>query len=229
MYKKTLSVIGVVLLLFVLQSCQSKPEKALLERYFHAITLNDVTTMSTIAIEPVAIKMQGWKIVSVGEEKIEPASLPELDRKEKELKKKVEDHVGPTVEADDALYAAKEKLAATRTRAARRAAQKEVDAAQAKFDKEREIHKQLQKAYNEARAAAAREEEIATFSLGAGELPNIRDMQGEVYSKDVEVAIETESGTKNYNFRLRRYVLKDESLNRTYRGRWIIVAIEPLT
>jgi len=229
MPKKTLSVIGVVLLLFILQSCASKPEEGVLKRYFHAMSLNDVTTMSTIALEPVAMEATGWKIVNVEEEKVQTAVLPELDKMERENKRKLEEHVGPTMDADDGLYEAKERLKAARTRAARRAAQKAVDEAQVIFDEEREIHRQLQKAYNDAKAAGAREEEISGFSLGAGDVPNIRSMQGEVQSKEVEVKIETKSGEKNYNFWLRRYSLRDEALNRTYRGRWVIIVIEPLS
>jgi len=184
--------------------------------------------MSTIALEPVAMEATSWKIVKASDEEIEPANLPDLEKMEKEFKKKLEEHVGPTVDADDALYAAKEKLRTARTRAARRAAQREVDDAQVKFEEEREIHRQLQRNYNEAKAAAGREEEISTFSLGAGELPNIREMQGEVHSKEVEVRVVTETGTKDYNFWLRKYDLSDETLARSFRGRWIIVAIEPL-
>jgi hypothetical protein len=228
MFRKSLPVIGIVLLLFLLQSCAQKPEEGVLKRYFHAVSLNDVTTMSTIALEPTAMEATSWKIVKASEEKINPANLPELEKMEKEFKKKLEEHVGPTVDADDALYAAKEKLRTARTRAARRAAQREVDEAQVKFDEEREIHRQLQRNYNEAKAAAAREEEISTFSLGAGELPNIRELQGEVHSKEVEVMLQTKAGTKSYNFWLRMYDLRDETLGRHFRGRWIIVAIEPL-
>jgi len=228
MLRKSLPWIGVVLILFLLQSCAQKPEEGLLKRYFHAVSLKDVTTMSTMALEPVSIEAVSWKIAKVSGERIDPAGLPELDKMEKEYKKKLEEHVGPTVDADDALYAAKENLRTARTRAARRAAQKEVDEAQIKFDEEREIHRQLQKNYNEAKAAAAREEEISAFSLGAGELPNIREMQGDVHSRDVEVRVVTKTGTKDYNFWLRKYDLKDETLGRTFRGRWIIVAIEPL-
>jgi hypothetical protein len=229
MLRKNLPVIGIVLLLFLLQSCAQKPEESLLKRYFHAVSLNDVTTMSTMALEPVALEATSWKIVKASEENINPANLPELEKMEKDYKKKLEEHVGPTVDADDALYGAKEKLRTARTRAARSAAQREVDAAQVKFDEEREIHRQLQRNYNEAKAAAAREEEISTFSLGAGDLPNIREMQGEVHSMEVEVMLETKTGAKNYSFWLRRYNLRDETLGRAYRGRWIIVVIEPLS
>jgi hypothetical protein len=229
MLRKSLPMIAIVLLLFLLQSCAQKPEEGVLKRYFHAVSLNDVTTMSTIALEPVDMEATSWKIVKGSEERVNPANLPELDKLEKDYKKKLEDHVGPTVDADDALYAAKEKLRTARTRAARSAAQREVEEAQVKFDEEREIHRQLQRNYNEAKAAAAREEEISSFSLGAGELPNIREMKGEVRAKEVEVMIQTEAGAKNYNFWLRKYDLSDETLGRHFRGRWIIVVIESLS
>ncbi|MFQ6108310.1 MAG: hypothetical protein ACE5L7_02000, partial [Candidatus Aminicenantales bacterium] len=182
-----------------------------------------------MALEPVSIEAKSWEILSVSEERMEPAKLPEMNQKEMELKKKLEDHVGPTLDAEDALYEAKEKLKNARTRAARRAAQKEVDEAQAKYDEERELHRQLQKDYNEAKAASQREEEIATFSLGTGSLPNIRDLKGEMYSKEVDVRAVGEEGAKDYRFYLRRYILHDETLDLTHRGRWIIVKIEGLS
>ncbi len=229
MLRKIFSVMGIILLLSVLNSCSSRPEQGLLKRYFSALTLNDRTTLSTMAIEPISIDAQnGWEIISVTEEKVEPAQLPEMERTEKELKKNLEDHVGPTLDLEDALYEAKEKQKNARTAAARRAAQKEVDEAQAKYDEERERHSELQKEYNDATAAARKEEETAEFSLGAGNLPNIRELTGNVHSMDVDVRARGESGSKDYRFYLKRYILTDETLNITHRGRWIIVKIEPL-
>ncbi len=77
-------------------------------------------TMSTMAVEPISIEVESWKIVSVTEENIAPATLPEMNKTELELKKKLEDHVGPVTDADDALYGAQEELKAARTGAARR-------------------------------------------------------------------------------------------------------------
>ena len=226
MRRKSLFVIGVILLLFILQSCKSKPEEALLKRYFNAIILNDVTTMSTMALEPISMDAQSWEIVSVSEEIVEPVSLPELNKKELELKKKVEDSVGITLDAKDELLDAEYELKQARTRAAKRAAQKKVKELQAKYDEIYENHQQLQKDYTEAKAATAREEQICSFSLGAGDLANIRDLTGQVHSKEVEIKVEGKSDTKNYKLYLRKYGLKDEVLNVNRRGRWIIVKFE---
>ena len=230
MKRKIPLIIGIMLLAFILQNCSQKPEKGLLKTYFHALSLNDMATMSKMALEPVAFEAGSWEIVNVSEEKIEPAVLPDLNKKELELKKKVEESVGITINARDDLDDAKYELDNARTRAAKRAAQKKIDELQAKYDEIYENHKQLQKDYNEAKAASAREEEITIFSLSAGELPNVRDFRGEVHSKSVDVKMVSKSGdAKTYRFYLRRYNLKYEALNIPHRGKWKIIKFEPLS
>jgi hypothetical protein len=229
MTRKGLGIIGLAMLFFILASCASKPEEALLKRYFNALQLRDVTTLSTMALEPVELEVASWQIISVTPEKVEPATLPELNKKELELKKQVEDHVGPTMDAKDALDVAQSELEAARTAGARAAAKKKVEEAQAKYDQEYNLHRELQKNYNEAKAASAKEEELTLFSLGMTQLPNVRDLTGTVHSKEVELKITDRAGNqKNYRFYLRRYELRDEATHMNYRGRWVIVKIEPI-
>lgn len=226
MKRKSLSAIGVILLLFVLQSCTSHPEEGLLKRYFNAIALNDVTTMSTIAVEPISMDVESWEIISVSEERIEPASLPEMNRLELELKKKVEESVGITMDAKDELLDAEYERDQARTRAARRAAQNKIKELQATYDEIYATHQQLQTDYNEAKAATAREEQIASFSLGAGDITNIRDLTGQVHSKEVDIKVVGKEATKNYRLYLRVFNLKDEVLNVNRRGQWKIIKFE---
>jgi len=228
MARKTCSILGIIILVCILNSCGAHPEEGLLKRYFSALNMNDRMTLSTMAIEPLAIDAEDWEILNVSEELIEEFKLPGMDVAEKELQKKLTDHVGPVQELDDELWAAKEDLKAARTGAARRAAQTRVNETQAKFDEERGIHSEMQKEANEAQAAARKEEEIAEFSLGVGSLPNIRSLTGELFSKEVDVRAVGQAGTKDYRFFLRRYVLEDEPLNLTHRGRWIIVKIDSI-
>lgn len=226
MKRKSLSAIGVILLLFVLQSCTSHPEEGLLKRYFNAISLNDVTTMSTMAVEPISMDVESWEIISVSEEKIEPTSLPEMNRLELELKKKVEESVGITLDAKDELLDAEYERDQARTRAARRAAQNKIKELQATYDEIYATHQQLQTDYNEAKAATAREEQIASFSLGAGDITNIRDLTGQVHSKEVDIKVVGKEATKNYRLYLRVFNLKDEVLNVNRRGQWKIIKFE---
>jgi hypothetical protein len=223
MRRKGLIVLGAIfLVVFALQGCKSNPEKTLLGTYFHAITLNDTATMSSMAVEPMSIDVESWRIVSVSEEKIEPAPLPDFN-------KKLEDHVGPVMDAEDALYTAQEEAKDARTGGARAAAKKKVDEAQLKFDQEREVHKQLQRDYNDSKAAAQREKDISQFSIGARDITNITDLQGTVYTKDVDVAITgKDKQEKTYRFNLKKYELKDEAANLTRRGAWKIIKFEPV-
>jgi len=229
MRKKGLIIIGALLVLVAFQSCSSKPEEGLLKRYFNAVRMNDNSTMSSMALEPLTMDVTGFNIVSVAAEKIEPAVLAGLSKQEAGLKRKLEEHVGPTIDAKDAVDVAKDELDTARTKAAKQAAQKKVDEMQVKYDQAFGLHKELQKGYNDAKTVAAREEEITAFSLGAKELVNIRDLTGDVHSKEIVLKIKTrDAGDKNYKLFMRSYILKDEATNLKYNGRWVIVKFEQL-
>ncbi len=226
MRRKSLSLIGVTLLLLALQSCQPEAEEGLLKRYFKAISLNDVTTMSNMALEPVSLDVKNWEIVSVSEEKVAPPLLPELNKIESAWRKKVKESVTIVLDVKDSLLDAEYEKDMGRTRSARRVAQKRVNELQAKYDQLYAYHQQLQKDYNAAKYAAQIEEEATSFSLGAGDISRIRYLTGNVHFKEVEVRVEGKSGTKNYKFHLRKYDLKDESLNVKRQGGWKIVDYE---
>lgn len=229
MRRKSLIAVGVVLALISLQSCNSNPEQSLLKSYFHAVSLNDVSTMSTMAVDPLKIEAASWTITKAGETKIEPASLAELAKAEVDLKKQQDVHVPVTLDAKDVLDVAKDEYNSARTAAAKAAAKAKMDAAQTKYDDEYKIHQGIIRKYGEAKAATAREEEITTFSLGAGQLPNVRDLKGEVNSKEVEVQIKEKGGAvKNFKITIRMYNLKDEAANIPHRGRWIITKFEQI-
>lgn len=229
MRRKSLFVLVLVIVLFSLQSCKTHPEQGLLARYFDAMTMKDVMTMSTMALEPMTIEWSAWKILTVSEEQIVPASLPDLNKLELDSKKKMDGHVTPTLEAKDAVDFAKDEYDSARTAAAKAAAKKKVDDAQKKFDEETNLHNELKKAYNEAKAAASREEEITSFSLGAGQLANIRDLKGTVHTKDVDVEVKAKNGsTENWRLNLKMYRLKDETLNLPHNGRWVIIKQEQI-
>ncbi len=210
-------------------SCKSSPEKGLLERYFHAVTLNDVTTLSTMAIEPMTLEVDKWAVTKASEEKIEPAKLPDLNAQEMDIKKKMEGHIEPVMKAKDVLDAAKDEYDTARTGGARAAAKAKVDAAQKAYDDEYALHNDLKKGYNDAKAAAQKEEDITTFSLGAGQLASIRDLKGEIHSKDVEIAVTAKDGSvKNFAVQMIKYNLKDEALNLAHRGRWVILGFKAI-
>jgi len=227
MKRSIMLALGLIAALVVMQSCSAPPEKGLLSRYFHASTLADNDTMSSMAMDPLQVDVSSWKLLNVTPEKIEPAKLAEMNAKELELKKEVENHVGPTVDAKDALDVAKENYDLARTAASKAARKREVDDLQVKYDAEYQKHKELQQAYNDAKQASADEEQLTLFSLGQRELASARSLTGDVHSKEVDVLLELKSGgERKYRIFLKKYDLKDESLNLRHNGRWIITKFE---
>jgi hypothetical protein len=230
MRKRILIVIGMIVAFFVIQACTSSPEKNLLESYFNAVTLKDNDTMSSMALEPLQPDMVSWKIVSIGEEKVEPVSLPALSAAEIEAKKAQDAQIGPTIDADSVLKDAQYEKDLARSAAGKAAAQRNIDKFQAAYDIENAKMQELKRVYNAAKTAAAAEEEMTMFSLGQRELPVVRSLTGNVHSKEVEIAITLQSGAvKNYKLPLKQYMLKDETNNLPHRGRWVIIRFEPLS
>jgi len=226
MSKRTLIVLGIILAFAAAQSCSSNPEQGLLARYFNAVSMNDNATMATMALEPAQWDVASWSIVSVTPEKVEPVTLPALSQKEMEAKKAQDAQVGPTMEADTVLANAKDEFDLARTAGAKAQAKKKVDEAQAKYDQEYGKMKDLKKAYNDAKAAAAAEEQMTLFSLGVRELASVRDLTGNVHSKDVVVKIKTKQGvTKDYRLLMRMYQVQTAGSQRLP-SRWVIIKFE---
>jgi hypothetical protein len=217
-----------ILILVFIQGCEARPEPSLLKSYFHACSLGDVMTMSAIAVDPIKIAGD-WKITKVGEEVIASAALPEMARKEVDLLKQTNAQIPVTMNAQKALAQAKDEFNSARTAAARAAAKAKVDDAQKKSDEEYKLYQDKRKAYIDAKTAAAREEEISGFCLNAGQIENIRDLKGNVHSKEIEIRVTANEGkTSKMKITMRMYVLRDEAAGLTRRGQWKIIKFERL-
>jgi hypothetical protein len=228
MRKKTLIVIGLFAAFLVIQACTSAPEQTLLKKYFNAVMMNDNDTMSSMALEPLQPELTSWSIVSIGPEKVEDFNLTELNKVEIEAKKAQDAQIGPTIDADTALKDAQFEKDTSRSAAGKAAAQRKIDELQKAYDIQNAKMQDLKKAYNAAKSAAAAQEEMAMFSLGVRELPTIRELAGQVHSKDVVVSITSKGGVKkDYKLDMRSYELKDPG-GRRLSSRWVIIKFEPL-
>jgi Skp family chaperone for outer membrane proteins len=132
------------------------------------------------------------------------------------------------MEAKEVLLDAEYERDNARTRRAKNAFQKRVDELDTKYKEIRATHDQLQVDYNMAKTASSKEEEITIFSLGAGDVLNVRELTGDVHFKEVDLKIRGKESTKNYKLHLMQYNLRDELLNINRRGRWVIVKFEQL-
>jgi leucyl-tRNA synthetase len=73
---------------------------------------------------------------------------------------------------------------------------------------------------------AAAEEQITLFSLGIRELAGVRDLTGNVHSKDVMVKIKTKQGaTKDYRLLMRMYQVQTAGAQKLP-SRWVIIKFE---
>jgi hypothetical protein len=229
MRKRTLIVLGVFVAFFVIQGCTSAPEKTLLKKYFNAVQMNDNDTLSSIALEPLQPELGSWSILNIGTEKIEPATLPDLNKAEIEAKKLQDAQIGPTIDADTAVKDAQFEMDTTRSAGAKATLKRRVEELQAKYDVENGKMQELKKAYNAAKTAAAAEEEMTMFSLGERELAVVRELTGNVHTKEVDISISNRAGVaKKYRLLLKQYLLKDEVNNIRHNGRWVIIRFEPL-
>jgi len=185
------------------------------------MSLNDLNTLSTMAISPANFEFDSWEIVNVAEEYSEPFKLPELDKQGKELKEKLDDHTIETLNARDEMDVAKFEMERRRTRANIN----KFNEAEEKYNKLYEENKELRKEYNETRDAADREEEIALFSLG-GDFPLVRQFEGDVHKKEVEIKVHRNGEETGYKIFMRKYQLTNPETNITHTGRWIILRFE---
>lgn len=229
MRKRTLIVLGIFAAFIVIQGCMSAPEKTLLKKYFNAVQMNDNDTMSSMALEPLQPELGSWSILNIGADKIEPAALPDLNKAEIEAKKLQDAQIGPTIDADTAVKDAQFEMDTTRSAGAKATLKKRVEELQAKYDIENGKMQELKKAFNAAKTAAAAEEEMTMFSLGQRELAIVRELTGNVHTKEVDISISNRAGVaKKYRLLLKQYLLKDEANNIRYNGRWVIIKFEPL-
>jgi hypothetical protein len=199
--------------------------------YFKSISQSDTAALSVIMLKPTGTNYQSWKVSSVSEEKVEPAMLPNLEETVLALRKKLEEHVGSVMEAQDNLSRAQEELKAARTEDAIATARKKVEEFQTKFDQERERHRGMQASYKESNISMVQEESAVTLSLGvkAENMPTVKKMKGNVHSKQIDVEIVDKSMTRSkHRFHLRRYNLQEPLSGKTYDGKWIIIRIDQI-
>jgi len=99
--------------------------------------------------------------------------------------------------------------------------------AEENYNKLYEAHKELRKQYNEVERAAEEEEAIPLFSLG-GDFPRIREFEGAVHKKEVDVKVRRNGEEVNYKIYMRRYELNEPDTNIIHNGRWIILRFKKL-
>lgn len=215
-------------LVVLLAGCQG-PENLLLKKYFTALQFEDKATLSSIACEPVSMRVAKWEIVSVSEELEKTAELKPRSLAIEDATAKLEALQKQGRDTKDAFETADAALKSARG-AAKAAAQADFDQKKADWEKMKQSIIDADKAVTAAKGALADERRIAVLSVS--EIPGIENMEGTYRAKDVMVrlTIKGEDGSdsvKEYLMSLRNYRLKDSQTGRALGSKWIIVRMEP--
>lgn len=224
--KRKVLLIILVLSVLIIGGCKYAAEKAILNKYFNAVRLNDKTTMGTLAVEPMAFTFSKYEVISISEEKVQDSILLKLADEERKLKDRLDELMNKRIEANDELNLAKSNLENAIGRAAQRKFQAEIDTKQKICDELLNEWKELQKKYTDAKLELSQEKKVVNLSL-LREIPGVEDMTGTVHTKNVVVNIINPQGTKKFDITLKRYLLKNV-LGRQFRGRWIIYKFTPV-
>ena len=219
-----------------LSACSSPnaQEENLVRQYFRASSLRDNQTLANFAAVNFDPKTEGvvtdFDVTSVSEERTEPLRIRELSKSYQEAeaankafneKKKV--YQDANLEAIDRVLKAES--------AGRKLTGRDAQV-QAEWTKWRDETSAEAKKLSAARTALADARPIAELSLsgGGGEAPAIEDLEGNMVSKDINVAATVRgpdgaTTQKNYVITVQRAVVKGASGERN--GKWIITAVKP--
>lgn len=216
-------------------ACTSPPEQQIIQKYFQASRMRDNTTLANIATVSFSPTeqgvVQGFKIVSIGDEQRTPLRLKELAKAEAEARQADEAFNKKKKEYQDANLAAIERvLAAERANKPLRGPDLKV---QEEWTKWREQTAEHAKAVTEARRALNAARSLAEVSVFDARDPvDVTQYDGELVTKDVTISarVRTPEGQvqeKQLYVRLTRAELTGGPEARpTVSGRWIVTHVD---
>lgn len=210
--------------------CGGYAEQPLVQKFFQASRLNDTMTLGNIATVSFDSKkdgtVEGFKIVSVGEEQSRPLQLIELAKALQEAQaadsafsKEMKAYQDANTEAIERVLKAEAKGAKVTGKDAQ---------VQAAWTKWREDQKTHAKAVSEARARLAAERRVAELSIVDRD---VTQYNGTEYTKEltIEANVRPPEGgptvKKTFVMVLQRAVLKDEQ-GQDITGRWMITKLQ---
>ena len=204
----------------------SSAEKNVINQYFTALRANDQGTLTSFAMVAFDQKVDDWNVVAVGPETKTPVTLPDLVKKQKELEaqqtanKKDYQAWGN----DLAVYPKLDQVREARTKNAK--VPVALQPVAEKYDSFLAKDREFKKSVGEAKEAVERERRNVTLSVG--QVEDVDNLAGEVFSKDVDVNLTINGQVKPYVITMRKYELKGGSGPRMV-SRWVVESITPKT
>ena len=198
------------------------PEKAIVDKYFHAVQAKDHQTLTSFAAVAFDKPVEAWKITRAGEEKPSAAALPELMGKVKDLEAQLAANKKAAAAYNLDNYAKIEKVEALKKGVSPPAALAGVAAEWEKFkQKDREIKKAL------ATAKDAVEKEKRYMVLSVGAVSDLESLTGKMVDKQVELDLTLkDEKPQPYVMLLRKYDLVRPAGSKVM-SRWVVYELNP--
>ena len=193
-----------------------------IDHYFTALNANDTNTLTSFASVILDEKVDSWKIVSIGEEKRGPASLPELVVKRTELEAALaENKKGFQAWGNDLeIYPKLERV--RELQKAEKKIPKSLQPIAEKSDEFNGRDRELKVEVSKAKQAV--EDEMRNTVLSVGQLEGIETLPGEVVSKTVDLDLTIDGQVQPYVMGLRKYVLQSDT---RLISRWVVERLDP--
>jgi hypothetical protein len=209
------------LVLTAASSC-SPPEKAVVDKYFHAVQAKDHQTLTSFAAVVLDKPVEAWKITKAGEEKQSAAALPELMGKVKDLEAQLAANKKAAAAYNLENYAKIEKVDALKKGAPVPAA---LAGVVAEWDKFKHKDRELKKALATAKDAVDKEKRYMVLSVGA--VSDLESLTGKMADKQVELDLTLkDEKPKPYVMLLRKYDLVRAAGSKVM-SRWIVYELAP--
>lgn len=193
-----------------------------IDHYFTALNANDTNTLTSFASVILDEKVDSWKIVSIGEEKRGPASLPQLVVKRTELEAALaENKKGFQAWGNDLeIYPKLERV--RELQKAEKKIPKSLQPIAEKSDEFNGRDRELKVEVSKAKQAV--EAEMRNTVLSLGQLEGIETLPGEVVSKTVDLDLTIDGQVQPYVMGLRKYVLQSDT---RLISRWVVERLDP--
>lgn len=212
--------------------CSSAAEEPLVRKFFQASRLGDNMTLAniaTVSFDPAKDgRAENVSVIEVTPEQARTLNFKELEQARKdavaaedEFSKKKKDYQDKNLDAINRVLKAE---------AANQKPKGKDAEVQAAWNKWRDDTKDYAKKVSEARAKLNNERSVADLSVPDRDATQFDAVE---YTKTVKVSAKIiepngQTGTKQYELKLQRVVLKD-SAGKAIEGRWMITAMKPIT
>jgi uncharacterized protein YyaL (SSP411 family) len=215
-------------------SSPNAQEENLVRQYFRASSLRDNQTLANFAVVSFDPKTEGvvtdFEVTGVGPERTEPLQVIELSKALKDAEEANKQFTERKKTYQDANMDAIDRV--LKAQASGRKLTGKDGQIQAEWEKWQAETSAEAKKVSAARTALANARPVAELSLtqGNGDAPPIEDLNGNLVSKDVNVAAtvrapDNATSQKNFVVTLSRAVVKGPNGERN--GKWIVTQVKP--